>query len=61
MKMSWIVCKNCYARVPDPWASQLPTDDETLFDQLLAQVRHRRVPCPYCGGHKWIRKVASKL
>jgi hypothetical protein len=55
------VCKNCYAVVPFPYRAKLPTDDEKLFDELLKEVRENKIRCSICGGHKWIRKVASKL
>jgi DNA-directed RNA polymerase subunit RPC12/RpoP len=61
MKMSYIVCQNCGAIVPYPWRRGLPTDDEAEFSKLLQQVRAARVECPNCGGHKWIRRVASKV
>jgi DNA-directed RNA polymerase subunit RPC12/RpoP len=59
MKMSYIVCKNCYSVAPPPY--NISVDDETMFERMLSEIRLRRIACPHCGGHKWIRKVASKL
>jgi DNA-directed RNA polymerase subunit RPC12/RpoP len=59
MKMSYIVCKNCWSIAPAPFDQ--PTDDEEEFSRMLSEIRMRKVACPSCGGHKWIRKVASKV
>jgi hypothetical protein len=59
MQMSRIVCRNCLVTAPEPYDQA--TDDEEQFDLLLAEVRAKEVKCPFCGGHKWIRKVAWKV
>jgi hypothetical protein len=52
MRMSYIVCKDCYAAVPFPYRAKLPTDDEKMFDLLIKEVREKNITCPKCGGHK---------
>jgi len=59
--LSVIVCKYCGRILPNYWDYGLPTDDEREFERILEMVRAKKIRCPGCGGHKWIRRVASKV
>jgi DNA-directed RNA polymerase subunit RPC12/RpoP len=59
MQMSRITCKHCGSVAP--WPFDRATDDEAEFSEMLMRIRSSRVACPYCGGHKWIRRAVRKI